>query len=67
MKKFFLLVASLFSLSAVSYAQEQGEDNGFGLRFHAGFYNSDNYGQPIVESEGGLFGNLMDDAMDAAM
>lgn len=66
MKKVFLLIATLCSMSSVSFAQEQGEDNGFGLKFHAGFYNEEKYGLVEVEEDGGLFGNLMDAAEDAA-
>lgn len=64
MKKLFLLVATLFSMSA--FALEQGEDNGFGLRIHAGFYDADKYGKVEVEDDGGIFGDLMDEAEDAA-
>lgn len=35
MKKLFLLAATLLSMSV--FAQEQGDDNGFGLKLHAGF------------------------------
>lgn len=46
MKKLFLLVATLFSMSV--FAQEQGDDNGFGLKLHAGICGS-NYGAQKVE------------------
>lgn len=45
MKKLFLLVATLFSMATSTFAAslEQGEDTGFGLKFHAGFC-SGNFG-----------------------
>lgn len=46
MKKLFLLAATLFSMSV--FAQEQGDDNGFGLKIHAGICGS-NYGAQKVE------------------
>ena len=46
MKKLFLLVATLFSMSV--FAQEQGDDNGFGLKLHAGICGS-SYGAQKVE------------------
>lgn len=65
MKKLFLLVATLFSMSA--FALEQGEDNGFGLRIHAGFYDSEKYGKIESDNDGGMFGDLMEDAMEEGM
>jgi hypothetical protein len=47
MKKLFLLAATLFSMTA--FAQEQGEDNGFGLKIHAGICGS-SYGAQKVEA-----------------
>lgn len=46
MKKLFLLAATLFSMSV--FAQEQGDDNGFGLKLHAGICGS-SYGAQKVE------------------
>lgn len=47
----------MFCLSSASNAADlkQGEDNGFGLKLHAGFYNKDKYGYTDAEI----------DAMDA--
>lgn len=44
MKKLFLLAALLFSMSL--FAQEQGDDNGFELKFQVGLGNSGKYGMP---------------------
>lgn len=46
MKKLFLLAATLLSMSV--FAQEQGDDNGFGLKIHAGICGS-NYGAQKAE------------------
>lgn len=47
MKKLFLLAAALFSMTA--FAQEQGDDNGFGLKLNVGFVSSAKFGQRIDE------------------
>ncbi len=44
MKKLFLLAAALFSMTTASFAQEQGDDNGFGLKLNVGLVSNDKFG-----------------------
>ena len=53
MKNFLLSVAALFSMATASFAQEQGEDSGFGLKLHAGITGA-KYGS--VKMEGDFMG-----------
>lgn len=61
MKKFFLLVATLFGLTTTTFAKdlEQGDDNGFGLKLHAGlciggFGDTEIDGKKFSATEGGI-------------
>ena len=53
MKKLFLLISTLFCMSTATFAQQQGEDNGFGLKLHVGI-TGDKYG--AVKAETDIFG-----------
>lgn len=50
MKKLFLLAASLFCMTA-SFAQEQGDDNGFGLKLNIGLVSNAKFGQRVDEED----------------
>lgn len=59
MKKLFLLAAALFSMTTASFALEQGDDNGFGIKLNVGLCG-DKFGRTEYDTDVEINGQKID-------